>query len=147
MQLLLRSEGNPLSSQPQAYLALHMPPSWEVPPPQQQLQQPHQHKGYAQQSGKQKLPPRIFDPLPIPHIQLLQHLLKASLVERKSLNSLNGTLPPKYDANARCEYHANSLGHTLESYWNFRYKVQDLIDNKQLTFEERIPLVNGHPLL
>ncbi|CAI8593189.1 unnamed protein product [Vicia faba] len=89
-------------------------------------------------------PSRIFDPLPMPHIQLLQHLVKASLVKLKSLALPIGALPPRYDANARCEYHANSLGNTIEKCWAFRHKVQDLLNSQDITFDK--PNIKTNPM-
>lgn len=54
--------------------------------------------------------------------------------------------PANYDPNARCEFHSGGIGHDMENCLALKYNVQDLIDNKQLTFEGGAPLVNGQPL-
>ena len=59
-------------------------------------------------------PPRKFDSLPMPPSQLLQRLVKSSLMELKPLAPPVGPLPRRYDANSRCKYHASSPGHTME---------------------------------
>ena len=97
----------------------------------------------GQQQGRR--PPRKFDPLPMPPSQLLQQLVKASLVELKPLAPPVGPLPRRYDANARCEYHANSPGHTIEQCWPFKHKVQDLLDSQDITFEK--PNITSDPTL
>ena len=89
-------------------------------------------------------PPRKVDPLPMPHSKLLQHLFKASLVELKPLAPPVGELHPRYDANSRCEYHANSPGHTIEKCWTFRHKVQDLLDAQDITFDK--PNIKSNPM-
>src|SRR4051812_41436478 len=138
IQILLEREGNPSLCQPHARPTSQTSQPWVIPPLQQQHQQhrqPYQWNRGIHHKEEPKPPPRRFDLLPMPHNELLQQLLKASLVKLKKLDPPTGAIPPKYNANARCEYHANSPGHTLEKCWAFRHKVQDLIDNKQLTFE------------
>ena len=71
-------------------------------------------------------------------------MVKASLVELKPLAPPPGALPPRYDTNARCEYHANSPGHTLEKCWAFKHKVQDLLEAQDITFEK--PNVKSNPM-
>ncbi|XP_058763854.1 uncharacterized protein LOC131637289 [Vicia villosa] len=110
---------------------------------QLRAQQPWVIPQNQQQNKFQRLP-RRFDPLPMPHGQLLQHLIRASLVELKPLAPPIGELPPNYDANVRCEYHANSPGHTLEKCWAFRHKVQDLIESQDITFEK--PNIKTNPM-
>ena len=79
---------------------------------------------------------RKFDPLPMSHSQLLQHLVKASLVDLRPLAPPIGAPPPRYDANARCGYHANSPRHTIEKCWAFIHKVQDFLDSQGITFDK-----------
>ncbi|PNX57028.1 gag/pol polyprotein [Trifolium pratense] len=64
------------------------------------------------------------------------------MVKPRSLPPVALPYPPHFDANARCEYHAGSLGHNLEKCRAFKYKVQELIDRKLLTFKEES---HGHP--
>ena len=73
-------------------------------------------------------------------------MVKASLVELKPLVPQPGALPPRYDANARCEYHENSLGHTLDKCWAFKHKVQDLLEAQYITFEKSNTKSNPMPL-
>ena len=70
------------------------------------------------------------------HSQLLQHLLESYLVELKPLAPPIGEPPPRYDANAIYEYHANSLGHTIEKCWAIRHKFQDLLGSQDITFDK-----------
>ena len=45
------------------------------------------------------------------------------------------TASPKYNPNARCAYHSDSLGYSTDDCWALRNKVQDLIDAKEVQFE------------
>lgn len=54
--------------------------------------------------------------------------------------------PPTFDANARCEYHAGSPGHTIGYCKALKYKVQELIDSKLLTFKDKSQNVKNNLL-
>ena len=86
----------------------------------------------------------MFDPLPMSHSQLSQHLVKASLVEIRPLDLQIGEPLPRYGANARCEYHANSLRNTIEKCWAFKHKVHDLLDSQDITFDK--PNIKINPM-
>ena len=111
---------------------------------QPRAQQPLMIPREQQQQNKFDRPLRKFGPLLMPPSQLLQHLVKASLVELKPLAASSGALPPRYDANARCEYHANSLSHTLQKCWAFKNKVQDLLEAQDITFKK--PNIKSKPM-
>ncbi|XP_050919407.1 uncharacterized protein LOC127136940 [Lathyrus oleraceus] len=55
-------------------------------------------------------------------------------------------LPPGYDANARCEFHSGAPGHSIKNCKALKYKVQDLIDSKAITFSPKGPNVNNNPM-
>ncbi|XP_058726078.1 uncharacterized protein LOC131597395 [Vicia villosa] len=57
---------------------------------------------------------------------------------------LPGKIPPKFNQNERCEFHANSPGHTLEKCWAFKHKVQDLIESGAIAFDK--PNVKTNPM-
>lgn len=48
---------------------------------------------------------------------------------------------PKYDVNARCEFHNGSEGHNTEKCRDFQKMVQELIHDKILTFKENAPSI------
>ena len=50
-----------------------------------------------------------------------------------------------YDPNAKCEYHGEVVGHSIENCRQFKYKVQQLIDAGWLTFQEDKPNVEKNP--
>jgi hypothetical protein len=58
------------------------------------------------------------------------------MVELKPLPPKVPPYPSYFDVNAKCEYHAGSPGHTIENCKGFKYKVQELIDRKLLSFKE-----------
>ncbi|MCI66967.1 hypothetical protein A2U01_0088225 [Trifolium medium] len=58
------------------------------------------------------------------------------MVEPKPLPPKVPPYPLYFDAYARCDYHAGSPGHNIENYWGFKYKVQELIDRKLLSFKD-----------
>lgn len=53
-------------------------------------------------------------------------------------------LPLGYDANAHCEFHSDAPGHSIENCKALKYKVQDLIDSKAITFAPNEPNVNNN---
>src|SRR3954469_3396258 len=55
-------------------------------------------------------------------------------------------LPPGYDANARCEFHSGAPGHTIEKCRALKYKVQDLLDDKLISFTPTGPNVQNNPM-
>jgi hypothetical protein len=68
------------------------------------------------------------------------------MVEPKPLAPLTPPYPPSYDVNAKCEYHAGAPGHNIESCKAFKYKVQELLDRKLISFKEESPNVKTNPL-
>ncbi|XP_050895562.1 uncharacterized protein LOC127102203 [Lathyrus oleraceus] len=52
---------------------------------------------------------------------------------------------PWCDENARCAFHANSEGHTIENCKVFKLRVQELIDQRILSFDD-VPNVGNNPL-
>ncbi|KAK2414832.1 hypothetical protein QL285_037374 [Trifolium repens] len=77
-----------------------------------------------------------YDRIPTPYGHILPHLLQKGLVQLKPLDPVSPPYPPGFDENARCDYHNGSLGHNIENCRGFKHKVQELIDQKQLTFKE-----------
>ncbi|KAK2422132.1 hypothetical protein QL285_032691 [Trifolium repens] len=77
-----------------------------------------------------------YDRIPMPYGHILPHLLQKGLVQLKPLDPVSPPYPPGFDENARCDYHNGSLGHNIENCRGFKHKVQELIDQKLLTFKE-----------
>ncbi|XP_058733409.1 uncharacterized protein LOC131605022 [Vicia villosa] len=73
------------------------------------------------------------------------YLVNESLVELRPMPPpIPGKATPNYKANERCEFHANSPGHTLEKCWAFRHKVQDLIESGEIAFDK--PNMKTNPM-
>ena len=62
------------------------------------------------------------------------------------MKPLQPPYPKFYDANAKCDYHGGAVGHSIENYKAFKYKVQSLIDNGWLTFQENKSNIDKNPL-
>ena len=53
----------------------------------------------------------------------------------RDLPSTPDTSSPKYNPNAKCDYHSSSPGHETDQCWALKNKIQDLIDNKTIEFD------------
>ncbi|XP_050890888.1 uncharacterized protein LOC127096349 [Lathyrus oleraceus] len=62
--------------------------------------------------------------------EILPYLIQKGLVDTKPLPPVPLSPPRNFDANARCDYHADSQGHTTEKCLALKFKVQDLLDRK-----------------
>ncbi|MCI58847.1 gag-pol polyprotein, partial [Trifolium medium] len=77
-----------------------------------------------------------FDPVPMSYGQILPYLIQKGMLEPKPLPPKVPPYPPYFDVNARCDYHAGSPRHNIENFKGFKYKVQELIDRKLLSFKD-----------
>ncbi|XP_050883778.1 uncharacterized protein LOC127086990 [Lathyrus oleraceus] len=55
-------------------------------------------------------------------------------------------LPPGYDANAHYGFHYGAPGHSIENCKALKYRAQDLIDSKAITFAPKGPNVNNNSM-
>lgn len=85
-----------------------------------------------------------FDPVPMPYSHIFPDLLRGPLVQLKELGLLPAVLPPGYDANARCQFHFGAPENSIENCKALKYKVQDLIDSKEITFAPNGPNINNN---
>lgn len=53
---------------------------------------------------------------------------------------------PKHNPNASCAFHVGYIGHSIEDCWPFKNKIQELINQKVLSFSEEKPNVKTNPL-
>ncbi|RDY06932.1 hypothetical protein CR513_09005, partial [Mucuna pruriens] len=81
------------------------------------------------------------------YVELLPHLIQNSLVVPIPLKPIQPPYPKNYNPNAKCDYHADTIGHTTEKCWGLKYKVQDLMDMGLLSFKENGPNVKNNLLL
>ncbi|RDX94361.1 hypothetical protein CR513_23261, partial [Mucuna pruriens] len=116
------------------------------PPPTQPIV-PENSDHNSPLNGALKRNPRVFTPIPVSYSELLQHLLRESLVATVPLKHL---LPPylkNYDPNTKCDYQAGAVGHSTKKCWSLKHKVQDLVDAGWLRFQEENPNINNNPFL
>ncbi|XP_039163040.1 uncharacterized protein LOC120290728 [Eucalyptus grandis] len=86
-----------------------------------------------------------FSPLPRPLSKLLPMLLEKRMVAKE----VPRDNPPRFagfDMNKTCEYHMGERGHDVDDCNVLRYKIQQLLDKKILTFKEAQPNVQQNPL-
>ncbi|KAK5845778.1 hypothetical protein PVK06_002001 [Gossypium arboreum] len=75
-----------------------------------------QQSSQKQESGTRQNSERIqFTPIPVTYRGLYQSLYDAHAIAPFHLKPLQPPYPKWYDTNARCEYHAGILGHSIEN--------------------------------
>jgi hypothetical protein len=57
------------------------------------------------------------------------------MVTPRALKPMIAPFPAWYDPKAKCEFHLGAEGHTIDKCKAFKYKVQELVDQKLLTFK------------
>ena len=109
---------------------------------------PYQQQGQSTQAPNRAFnyrgrpePPRPFrrenrkyTPLPMPMANLYAYLLERKLVTLLFLRPKEGP-PPGFDLSKKCKHHFRAKGHTFEECYHLRDRVQDLIDNKLIQFD------------
>lgn len=77
--------------------------------------------------------------------QLFERLKSAGLIQiidPKNIN-VNSKL---YRPDLHCAYHSGGVGHITEDCINLKHKIQDLIDEKIVTFQTTTLNVNSNPM-
>src|ERR1051325_4134853 len=83
-----------------------------------------QGQAYVPRQGNRlQTPPRKFDALPMSYADILSYLLKLKMVELRTWKVDPNKLPKYFDANARCDFHSDGQGHTVENCIAFKHKV------------------------
>ncbi|XP_050889755.1 uncharacterized protein LOC127095054 [Lathyrus oleraceus] len=82
----------------------------------------------------------------MPYSHILPYLLRGSLIQLRELGPPPAVFPPGYDVNSHCEFHSGAPGHSIENCKVLKYKVQDLIDSKAITFAPKGMNVNNNPM-
>lgn len=88
----------------------------------------------------------MFDSVTMPYSHILPYILRGSLVKLRELGPPLVVLPPRYDVNARCEFHSGAPEHSIENCKALKYKVQDLIDSKAIMSAANGLNVNCNPM-
>ncbi|XP_045822052.1 uncharacterized protein LOC123914933 [Trifolium pratense] len=109
---------------------------------------PPQPQQRNQSNGRNNFEKRVvqLDRVPVPYGQILPYMLQKGMIELKQLPPVVPPYPAHFKSDVKCDYHSGALGHTIENCKAFKYKVQELIDQKLLTFKEEGPNVKTNPL-
>jgi hypothetical protein len=78
---------------------------------------------------------KVFDLIPVSYSQLLPYLVHNGMVTPRALRPMTAPFPVWYDTKAKCEFHSGAEGHNTDNCRAFKRKVQELIDQKRLTFK------------
>ena len=90
---------------------------------------------------------RKYTPLPMPMADLYAYLLERKLVTPLFQRPRKGPFPPGFDLSKKYEHHFRVEGHTLEECFQLRDRVQNLIDNKLIQFDNAAaPNIITNPL-
>ena len=73
-------------------------------------------------------------------------MLDGQLVQLRELAHPPAELPRGYDVNARCEFHSGTPDHSIKNFKSLKYKVQSLLDAKELIFAPMGPNVQNNPM-
>lgn len=65
-------------------------------------------------------------------------LINVGEIMSKEIEPARFPYTPKHDPNATCGYHTGHIWHSIEAYYHFKAKVQELIDQKMLCFTPAI---------
>ncbi|XP_012435079.1 uncharacterized protein LOC105761728 [Gossypium raimondii] len=86
-------------------------------------------------------------PIPVTYRELYQNLFDAHVVSPFYLKPMQPLYPKWYDANAQCEYHAGTKGHSIENCIAFKKLVEKLINLGIVKIGDSSgPNVAGNPL-
>ncbi|XP_031374128.1 uncharacterized protein LOC116188798 [Punica granatum] len=98
-----------------------------TPQPVQRAPVPQDQQGIATQTRRKQ-----FTPLPAPLSHIYRQLLAGNKI--RSIAPNPDFDPTIQDQSRRCEYHQGAPGHTIDNCWKLRERIQQMIDDKQLTF-------------
>ena len=93
------------------------------------------HRTVGQRNVNQDNRLASFTPIPMTYAALLPSLLQRRLASICLMKLVKPPYPKNYDADARCVYHGRAIGHSTETCWGLKHKVQSLIDSGLLKFK------------
>ncbi|PKI41143.1 hypothetical protein CRG98_038466 [Punica granatum] len=117
------------------------PPASRSPQSVQRAPAPRTH----QDNVAQLRPRKQYTTLPAS----LSHIFRQLLVGNKIRTEAPGPNfdPAVQNQNLYCEFHRGALGHTLDDCWALRNRIQEMIDTRQISFNEvKPPNVRANPL-
>ncbi|KAF1891852.1 hypothetical protein Lal_00016882 [Lupinus albus] len=113
-----------------------------IPPNSNTMQYPpqynnnhHPRQNHFTQNLNEKKTPQ-FDPIPVTYAEIFD----------PDYRKVPESPRPWFNPNVTCAYHSGVIGHSIEHCRALKYKVQHLVDTKQLTFEDAPPDVHKNPL-
>ena len=80
-------------------------------------------------------PKRQFTKLNVSLSQALQHMLRMNLVTLIGPHPNPKTSSPYYNPDERCAYHSDSPRHDTNNCWVLKYKIQNMINAKEIEFD------------
>ena len=130
-----------------AYIA---PNAWPYQQQVQPTQAPYQAFNQRVKPNSPQYPkaePWKLTPLPMPMAKLYAYLLEKKLVTLIFMKPRDGPPLPGFNPSKKCEHHFGVEGHTLEECAHLRHRIQDLIYNKLVQFDNTAkPNVITNPL-
>ncbi|PKI70881.1 hypothetical protein CRG98_008772 [Punica granatum] len=111
------------------------------PHPAQRTPAPRAQQGSAAQSR----PRKQYTTLLAPPYHIFRQLISSNKIRTEAPGPHFD--PTVQNQNLRCEFHQGALGHTLDTCWRLRDKIQEMIDTRQISFNEvKPPNVCANPL-
>ena len=77
-----------------------------------------------------------WDPIPICYTELFPKLVRSDHIEPVQFAPLGPPFPRWYNAHTRCDYRGGNPGHPTKNCTSLKSKVQELINDGKLTFED-----------
>ncbi|XP_031393809.1 uncharacterized protein LOC116205363 [Punica granatum] len=117
----------------------YQPPAPRVSQPTQRVLPPQGQQGGAAQPRPRRQYPSL--PVPLSHIYWQIRDKIGTIAPGPNFD------PTIQDQSKQCEYHRGAPGHTLDTCWRLRERIQEMIDAKELVFNAvRSPNVQANPL-
>ena len=99
------------------------------------VDQPNDSRGKPNRQKIDKDKPR-WDPIPISYTELFPKLVRVGHIEPVQLAPPRPPFLRWYNVHTRCDYHDRNSGHPRKNCTALKYRVQELINDGELTFED-----------
>jgi hypothetical protein len=97
-----------------------------APAPHVHIQAPQQRQVKIQRRNNP--PPQQYPPLPVSQAEIYKQLVAGGLLSPVPAKPWNPPFPAWYNPNAKCAYHSNVAGHSIENCVTLRQKIYELIN-------------------
>jgi hypothetical protein len=117
-----------------------------APAPHVYIQAPQQRQVKIQRRNNP--PPQQYPPLPVPQAEIYKQLVAEGLLSPLPTRPWGPPFPAWYNPNAKCAYHNNVAGHSIENCAKLRQKIYELISagSIELSLVKNGPVkTNGQP--